>query len=467
MEGKKVKKRNRSIPHALVIMLIIIVVATILTWIIPGGTYATDANGNMQFGTQYFQSYGVTLKLGIWDMFKHIVNGFYSAKDIIFLVLVAYATLNLLTETGAIDAGIAACARLVKKSPKAAPIIIAAIMLIFAFWATTGTMSYEEILGFIPVFVALALTLGYDPIVGSAMSVIAVGFGFASGVWNAFTTGTAQSIVGIEIFSGSGFRIIVLLVTTATLIAYTLIYAARIKKDPKKSVTYGMDFSDLKLNDERLNTKFTLKRILSLVCLLAMIIAMAIGLAFYNWYIDEIIILFLMLAIALGVVNWWSPNKIAETWTKGICKAAGIAIIIGFARGIIYILSYGCVIYPIVNWCGIILGNFSTWAGSVGIMIFQGLINFFLPSGSAQATVTMPIMSPLSKIIGLGQQACVLAFQFGDGFTNLIWPTNAALIGSILAGVPLNKYYKWFIPLFLIVMVECAIFLGIAIAIGM
>lgn len=475
------KKLLKSLPHALVIIMAIIIVVTALTWIIPGGVYLMqDANGVWQ-GTEGFDestgqkvynqaaffNMGKTLKIDPWAMFTYIVDGFGSAQNIIFLILCAYATLYLLQKTGALDAAIASCARLVGKRPKAAPIIIAVVMFIFAFWATTGTMSYEEIVAFLPVFVALSLALGYDPMVGAAMSVCAVGFGFSVGVWNPFTTGTAQSIAGIEMFSGSGYRLIVLIVSTIVLIVYTLIYAARIKKNPAKSITADMDFSESRMDETRLNTKFDTKKILSLVALAAMIGVMAWGLATQGWYVEEITALFIILAIVLGIVNLWSPSKVAKIWVEGLSKAVLPAIACGFARSMLFIMAYGCIQDPIIYWAANALSTLGLYGASVGMLIFQTLLNFLIPSGSSQALVTMPLMAPIAEVIGMSKQVAVLAFQFGDGFSNLLWPTAGALIVSIMAGVPISRYYKWFLPLFAITLVIMIAFLWIAIAIGL
>ncbi len=480
-EEKAKKKRKKTMPHALVIILAIILVVTVLTWIIPGGVYLQqDANGVWQ-GTEGFDestgskvyvqeayyNMGKTQKIGLWAMFTYIVDGFASAQNIIFLILCAYATLYLLQKTGALDAAIASCARLVGKKPAAAPLIIAIVMFIFAFWATTGTMSYEEIVAFLPVFVALSLALGYDPMVGASMSVCAVGFGFSVGVWNPFTTGTAQSIAGIEMFSGSGYRLIVLLVTTGILVAYTLLYAARVKKDPAKSITADIDFSDQHMDDERLNSRFDTKKILSLVCLAAMIGVMAWGLATQGWYVEEITALFIVLAIALGIVNLWSPSKVAKIWVEGLGKAVLPAIACGFARSILFILAYGCIQDPIIHWASNLLATLGLYGAAVGMLLFQSLLNFLIPSGSSQAFVTMPLMAPIAEVIGMSKQVAVLAFQFGDGFSNLLWPTAGAVIVSIMAGIPIGRYYKWFLPLFAIIFVVMVAFLWIAISIGL
>lgn len=481
-EVKEEKKRKKkTLPHALVIIFAIILVVTALTWIIPGGIYLKmDANGVWQ-GTEGFDEataqtvynqaayyeLGSTQKIGIWAMFGYIVDGFESAQNIIFLILCAFATLHLLQKTGALDAAIASCARLVGKRPAAAPLIIAVVMFVFAFWATTGTMSYEEIGAFLPVFVALSLALGYDPMVGASMSVCAVGYGFAVGVWNPFTTGTAQSISGLEMFSGTGFRLIALIVFTGLLVAYTLIYGARVKRNPAKSITADIDFSDQHMDEERLNTRFDIKKVLSLVALAAMIGVMAWGLATKGWYVEEITALFIALAVVLGIVNWWSPSKVAKIWIEGLSKAVLPAIACGFARSMLFIMGYGCIQDPIIHWAANALSTLGIYGASVGMLFFQTLLNFLVPSGSSQAFVSMPLMAPIAEVIGMSKQVAVLAFQFGDGFSNLLWPTNAALIVSVLAGVPIGRYYKWFIPIFAITLVVSIAFLWVAIAIGL
>ena len=476
----KPQKKSRSFPHAIILLLIITLCMAILSWIIPYGTYlSVDANGIVQgmegfdqstaavvySEATYFNS-GVTVNLGPWATLKYIVEGFKGASSIIFLILVAFATLHLLQKTGALDAVIAGCARLVDRKPKAAPVILVFIMYLLAAWGTTGTLSYEEIGAFIPIFLALALALGYDPIVAAAVGVMSMGFGFACGVVNPFTTGTAQSIAGVELFSGMGYRIVILVVTVGILAAYTLRYGAKVRKDPSRSITADLDYSHVRLSQESLQARMDVKKILSLASLVVMIGLMVYTLTFAGGGVDDVTALFLALAIVLTVVNWWSPSQAARLWVQGLSTAVYPAIIVGFGYGVSYVMAYGGIKDPIVHWMSALLGGANLYIGVVGMMLFQWLLNFFIPSGSGQAAVAMPLMAPIAESIGLSKQVAVLAFQFGDGFSNLLWPTSMGVVLPVLAGIPVGRYIKWLLKLFAYVIVALILFLWIGILIG-
>ena len=274
------ERRKTELPHILIILLAVIIVATICTWIVPAGSYERvldEATGRMVIDPDSFQ-YIDKSPVGPFGMFVGIEEGLIEAANISFLILCAFSSLYLLEKTGSIDAAIALMVRKTEKHPQYAKIIIAIVMTVLSVWGSTGTMSYEEIIAFIPIFVAVAIALGYDAMTGVAISVVPVGVGFASATVNPFTIGVAQTISELPLFSGLSYRVLILAVMTLVLIIYVLLYANKIKKDPSKSLTYGMDFSDMTIDEERLNTPFTLERKLSLVVLMIIIGIMAWGL---------------------------------------------------------------------------------------------------------------------------------------------------------------------------------------------
>ena len=337
-------------------------------------------------------------------------------------------------------------------------------MVILAIWGSTGTMSYEEIIAFIPIFVAVAIALGYDAMVGVAISVIPVGVGFASATVNPFTIGVAQTIAELPMFSGLGYRILILSVMIAITIAYVLWYARRIKKDPSKSLTYGIDMSDMTVDEERMNTPMTIQRKLSLLALLIAVGFMAWGLITQGWYINQCAAIFIILAIVVGIINHWNGNKIASTLVEGMGRGVLGAVIVGVARAVLVVMTKGGIIDTLVHACVSLIENLSLYASGVGMLIFQTLLNFLIPSGSGQAAVSMPIMTPIADIIGMNRQVAVLIFQFGDGFSNMLWPTSFMVIACAMAKIPLSKYYKWLLPFMGILFVTQCLFVFGAIA---
>lgn len=459
-------KQKREMPHIFVILLIIIVLATICTWIVPAGTYdriLDEASGREIIDPNSFH-YVEQTPVGPFDMFVSIEEGLIETANITFLIFCAFSSLYLLEQTGAIDAAIALMVRKTRKHPKYANVIIVLCMVILAIWGSTGTMSYEEIIAFIPIFVAVAIALGYDAMVGVAISVIPVGVGFASATVNPFTIGVAQTIAELPMFSGLGYRILILSVMIAITIAYVLWYARRIKKDPSKSLTYGIDMSDMTVDEERMNTPMTIQRKLSLLALLIAVGFMAWGLITQGWYINQCAAIFIILAIVVGIINHWNGNKIASTLVEGMGRGVLGAVIVGVARAVLVVMTKGGIIDTLVHACVSLIENLSLYASGVGMLIFQTLLNFLIPSGSGQAAVSMPIMTPIADIIGMNRQVAVLIFQFGDGFSNMLWPTSFMVIACAMAKIPLSKYYKWLLPFMGILFVTQCLFVFGAIA---
>lgn len=456
-------KQKREMPHIFVILLVIIVLATICTWLVPAGAYdrvLDEATGKEIIDPASFH-YIEKTPVGPFEMFVSLEEGLIEAANITFLIFCAFSSLYLLERTGAIDAAIALMVRRTKTHPKYANVIIVLCMIILGIWGSTGTMSYEEILAFIPIFVAVAIALGYDAMVGVAISVIPVGVGFASATVNPFTIGVAQTIAELPMFSGIGYRIVILAVMMTITILYVLWYARRIKKDPTKSLTYGIDMSDMTVDEERMNTEMTTPRKLSLLALLVGVGFMAWGLITQGWYINQCAAIFIILAIVVGIINRWNGNKIASTLVEGMGRGVLGAVIVGVARAVLVVMTKGGIIDTLVHACVSLIENLSLYASGVGMLIFQTLLNFLIPSGSGQAAVSMPIMTPIADIIGMNRQIAVLIFQFGDGFSNMLWPTSFMVIACAMAKIPLSKYYKWLLPFMgILFVVQCLFVFG-------
>jgi len=462
-----IKNRKREFPHVFVLLFLMIIVAAILTYIIPAGQYAriVDATNRSIIDPNSF-SYIERTPVSIFGMLLSIIEGFIQAASITFLIFMAFASLYLVEKTGAIDASVMWMVNKTKSNPKLAKVIIVISMFIMSIWASTGTFSYEEVVAFIPIFTTLSLALGYDPLVGLGMSFVPVGIGFASATLNPFTIGVAQGIAELPLYSGIGLRIAVLITMTLITVIYVLIYAEKVRKDPSKSLVADVDFGEFKIDEERMNTTFTNQRKLSLLVLFAGVAIMAYGLINLHWYINEVGAIFLGMAIIAGLINGWSANEIANTFVEGLSKGVLSALVVGLARGILVVIDKGKILDTIIHAAASILNNLSLYVSGIAMLIFQTLLNFLIPSGSGQAATSMPIMAPLADLIGMKRQIAVLIFQFGDGYSNLIWPTSFILIACALANIPLNKYYRWFLPLFGISFIVQVIFIIIAIQIG-
>lgn len=465
---KRQKKKERAFPHLFVILISVIIMATVLTYVIPAGNYermVDEATGQTIIDPASFE-YVEQTPVGPFSMLLSVQEGLIQAAPITFLVFMAFASLYLVQETGAVDASIALMVRKTRQNPKVANITIALIIYILAAWGSTGTISYEQIIAFIPIFCTLAIALGYDPLVGLGMSFLPVGMGFASSTVNPFTIGVAQGIAELPLFSGIMFRLVVLVVMSTLTVVYVLWYAKRVKKDPTKSIVAGMDFGELEIDETRLSTEFTGARKWTLVILLCGVGIMAYGLSTQGWYINEVASIFVAISIISGFVNRWSPNKIAEIFVEGLSKGVLSALVVGVARGILVVISKGNILDTIIYAASTLLTNFGLYLSGIGMLIVQSLLNFLIPSGSGQAATSMPIMAPLADLIGMNRQISVLIFQFGDGFSNLIWPTSFILIACSLSKVPLSKYYKFVLPFLGIAFIFQVLFIMLAIHIN-
>lgn len=462
------KKKRKEFPHMFVLLLAVIIVATILTYIVPAGQYdrIIDENTDREVIDPASFRYIDKTPVSPPKMLLCIVEGLIQAAGISVLIFLAYSSLYTVEKTGTMDASISWMVNRTKKNPKTSTIAIIVIMILLSVWASTGTLSFEEIIAFIPIFATLSIALGYDPLVGLGISYIPVGIGFASATVNPFSIGVAQGIAELPLFSGLQFRIVVLVTMTLVSIIYVLIYARKVKNNPEKSLVADVDFGEFEMDSERMNTTFTKERRATLIVLLVGITIMVIGLIKLGWYINEISAVFLGITIFTGIVNKWRPNQLANTFVEGLSKAVLSAFTVGVARGILVVISKGNILDTIIHAAAELLNKMSLYASGIGMLIFQTILNFFIPSGSGQAATTMPIMVPLADLIGMKRQIAVLIFQFGDGFSNLIWPTSFVLIACAMGKIPLNKYYKWFLPLFLITLILQIIFVFIAISIG-
>lgn len=323
------------------------------------------------------------------------------------------------------------------------------------------------------MFVPLARALGYDAIVGAAIPFVGSAAGFAAAFFNPFTVGVAQGIAGLPLFSGAGFRVGLWVATTAVTIAFVLAYARRIRSDPLKSPLHAaVPVAPGSRAAGEDAPALTSRQRAVFVVLLGGIALLVWGVlpparGGFGWYIVEIAALFLALGVVIGLVAGLGVNGTAAAFGDGIRQLAETAVIIGVARGIVVVLQDGQVIDTILHAVASALEGTSAAGAAMAMFAFQTGINFFIVSGSGQAALTMPLMAPLADLLGITRQTAVLAFQMGDGFTNMIVPTNAVLMGVLsLAGVPWTVWARWMLPLQLLLFVLGLVALFIAVSLG-
>jgi uncharacterized ion transporter superfamily protein YfcC len=452
--------KTRKFPHVYVILFIIIIVAAILTYIVPSNVYDVQMKDGKATKLINPASYHAVDSNPIdpWKMLLAVPLGMKEVANIIFFIFIVGGAFNIIQSTGAVEAGIRSTVNSLKGKEG---ILLFVIVLLFAAGGTSFGMA-EEALVFIPMLVPLAIAMGYDSLVGVALALVGPCAGFTGAFLNPFTIGVAQGFVGLPIFSGMGYRIIIFCITTLVAFLFIYRYASRVKKDPKLSVMYDFDMKRDKV-DLNASEKFTGRQKLVLILMLATFVLLIYGVNAWGWYIDEIAALFLAMGIVLGFVGGLGPSKVAESFVDGATALTVGALVVGVARAILVVLSQGAILHTIVHAMGAAVAGLPPFLSAIGMYIVQLIISVIVPSGSGMAAVTMPIMGPLATILGMTQQTAVLVYQFADGFTNIIIPTSGYLLAGVaLAKVPYEKWVKWYAPLFGIFLAMGAVFIIIA-----
>ncbi len=373
-----------------------------------------------------------------------IAKGFAAAQDIIFFVFVVGGVIGVLRATGAIDALIGRAIELFSGRPV---VLVAGMTLLFAIGSSTIGMA-EEYMPFVPILVTLSLALKMDAVVALGIVYIGAGVGYGCAAVNPFTVTIAQDIAGIERQSGWLFRVVFMLFAAAVGVVHIMRYARRIQRDPDRSLVKDVDYSTGYEMPE--NVALTPARIVVLGSFAAAIAVFVYGAAELDWYFTELMALFLGLGIVAAVVGRLSPNRAAARFCEGAAEMTTTALLIGVARTIEVVLTDGVVIHTIIDGVAEAISGAGPYVASLGMLVVQSVANFFIPSGSGQAYVTMPIMAPLADLCGVTRQVAVLAYQIGDGFMNMVVPTNALLMGMLALGrIPFARWIRFIAPLML------------------
>lgn len=442
-------KKKIAFPNTYVIILAIITIAVLLTWIIPSGEFEKikdEVSKQMVIVPGTFH-YIEKNPIHLLHIPLYIMQGLVKSADIVFLVIVVGGAFNIIIETGMFQS---IAAKMTKVFSSKEIFIIPAFTSIFALACTT--MGVNTFIGFAPIGVIVARSIGYDAIVGVAMVALGGAIGFSTGTFNPFTTGVAQSIAGLPLFSGLAFRFFCLIIFLIVTNAYIIWYAKKVKKYLKSSVVYEMELENKEIemsgkHYDNIEARHYLVLLVVVLCFGVLIY----GSQKWEWKLLENGAIFIWMGILSGAVYGFSPNKIAEEFTKGAKKLVFGALMVGIARGISLVLTDGKILDTTVFFLGNLLVNLPSTLQAIGMFIMQLLINGIITSGSGQAAVTMPIMLPVADIIGMTKQTAVLAFNFGDGLSNYVLPTSSALMGFIaMVGISYNNWMKFMWKLFVL-----------------
>ena len=448
MQPEEKQKKKWKTPHTFVILVAIIIIAAIATYLIPAGEFtrfkdAATGKTLVEAGSYHrIASNPLNPLLIPSAIYTGIVK---SASTITFMLIIGGA-FEVITSTGALTA---LCKKLSKTFSKHKYAVIPVFLTLFSIFGFTMGMS-SEVMIFVPIGITLALFLGLDKVTGTAMIALGAAVGFTAGILNPFNVGVAQDIAELPLFSGMAYRIVILVILLAATSAYIIIYAKKVAANPEKSVIYGIQ-EDTEYTFEDVSDSISKSQIAVLVIMAAGFGILIYGLSKKGWYFEEMSGLFIFMGIACGLVSGYGPSRIAKEFGNGAKGIVVGCLIIGIARTVEVILSdakiLDTIVYGIVNIVNVMPGSIK----AVGMFICQSLINCVIVSGTGQAAVTMPLMVPVSDLVGISRQTAVLAFQLGDGFSNSVLPMSSSLLGYLaVSKIPYSKWLKFMMPLFLI-----------------
>ncbi len=422
--------RKLKAPNTYVIIAAIILLCAMMTWFVPGGQYVKAEDGSLSYES-------VDSVPQTWQIFTAVYHGFVKQAGIIIFILVVGGAFWLLNATGAVEAGIK---RFISKIGNRDKIVLAALTILFSLAGAVFGMS-EETIPFVGIVVPLAVSMGYDAFMGMLVVYVASNVGFSSAFLNPFTVGIAQGMADLPLFSGMGYRLFCWGILTTLLVVFVIFYAHKVRKEPS--------------NAEAIETEpLTKRQSWVLITLALTVVILIVGVTCLDWYMPEITGLFLAMGIICGIIAGFHSDRIVSELMTGAKDILSAALVVGFASGIIVILQDGKIIDSVLHSMQEGLDG-SGEVGSLSAMYgIQALINFVIPSATAKAAITIPIMAPFSDMVGVSRQAMVLAFQFGDGFTNMITPTSGVLVAALaMARIPYTEWVKWIWKMVLVLLI--------------
>lgn len=437
--------------HPMLMLVIIVLLCWLSTFILPAGAYDhvyfTSAQCNIVIPESFH--YVTRTPLSPGKLLTSVTMGLQEGSPVIFFLMIAGGMFGILGGTGTLSVAIAG---LMKKLKDREWLMIPIFMLLFGA-GSTFCGNFEEFLVFIPLILACCITAGYDSLTAVGIIYLAATAGYAGAVTNAFTLGTAQKIAELEVFSGMGLRIAVFIVMEAISIAYVMWYARFIKKNPKLSGVFEYDAeynADKKFDLEKVPALTVRQKIVLLIFILGMLIAVW-GIVKKGFYVNELSAVFLAIGIIGGIAGGLRPGAICERFVAGCRSMILPCLMIGLAHSAVYILEHTNVMDSLLHSMAALLSRLPSSLMACGMFVFHGIFNVFVPSGSAQAAATMPLMTPLADANEVSRQTAVLAYLMGDAFTNVLAPTGGVILAALaFCRVPFGKWVRFLLPLFII-----------------
>jgi len=421
-------------PHTFVLLFALVVLAAVATHFIPAGEYRrVEKDGRMLVVPDSFHQIANS-PAGIGDVFLAYPRGLVDVAHIVFYIFLIGGTFGIITATGAVESLISA---LVRATRGRGALVIPVLLSLFSLAGGTIGMA-EEVLPFLPILVLLARRLGYDEVVGGAIALVGAGAGFSGAFLNPFTIGVGQGIAGLPLFSGLGYRLIVWAILTAVSAVYLSLYARRIRGRQTGQVAVAATEGP----------RISWRQKLVLLLFVGALATIVVGALRWQWGIMELAALFIALAILTGIAGGLGANAIAEKFLEGTAGIAGAALVVGLARGMLVIFDHAHVTDTILHGMSGAVAGLPAAASVIGIYGVQIVLNYLVPSGSGQAAISLPILAPLADLVGVTRQTSVLAYQFGDGMSNVFAPTSGYFMAGLsLIDVPWTRWARFMWPL--------------------
>jgi uncharacterized ion transporter superfamily protein YfcC len=474
--GEVTGKKQLRFPHVYTLIFFLMIIIAVLTWIVPSGQFATQevdtgsgtrevtvAGSYEEVSKDYYDEETgetVDLRQGVFDVLEAPTQGIQAAIDVVAFILIVGGSFGIITKTDAITAGMK---QLIKKLKDKDILIIPIAMIMFSLGGTTFGMA-EETLPFFIIFVPIMLSMGFDSMTAFLVCFVGPGVGYMASTINPFNVLIAEGILGIQGNPQLMFRFIYWVILTAIAIAWVTHYAMKVRKDPTSSICYEADLQ--KRNELSVNTsteegsEFTSRQKGVVIVFVAGLLLIVWGLVTQGWYMDELSGIFLAMGILSGIIAGMNEQEIASEFVHGLQDFAYAAIVVGLARAILVLAQNGMIIDTILNALSSMLNGVPVWLYIVLVFVVLGLVAFLVPSSSGLAALTMPIIGPLTELMGLNAEGAVTALCFASKIVSMINPLSAITVAGLgLCGLTLNQWFKvgWKFLLF------CSVF-GIACA---
>ena len=458
-------KKEKKPLNSIALLFFMIIGAVILTYLIPAGAYVrTEINGKMAVDPASF-AFVDNHPATPFDIFLAIPAGMTNSVSLLIAALLIGGGLECIQASGALNIGIS---RVIKKVGLSRGNLIL-VFLFYIFALMGGFLGFiEGSIPFIPIAISIAVGLGYDSIVGVAIAIVGAIAGFSCGPTNPYTVGVSQTLAGLGMYSGIGLRIALFIVIPVLCLLYILQYAKKVQKNPEKSLVAGVDVSDLAFDASAFESQpFTAKHAVIILVLLGGIACYVYGAINWAWNFNHLGAIFIITGIVSCLLSGLGINGTAETFIKGASSMTGACFIMGVAYGISWVFTQASILDTIVYYLSRPLSGLSPVISIIGILIVIMLINLIIPSGSGKALIVMPIVLPIAQIVGIESQVAILAYQFGDSFTNLCTPLLGVLLLALSFGrVPFSKWEKFILPLVCGLFVISCVVLVVAMNIG-